>query len=91
MVVKVNDFRQRQMLGTTSKAPRWAIAYKVELWQAVTRIEDIYVQVGKTGTLTPVATVTVSVSTEIGMTIRNGEDRLGVIVAVTRVSRKPSA
>ena len=55
MVVKVNDFRQRQMLGATSKAPRWAIAYKVELWQALTRIEDIYVQVGKTGTLTPVA------------------------------------
>ena len=54
-VVKVNDFRQREKLGATSKTPRWAIAYKVELWQASTRIKDIYVQVGKTGVLTPVA------------------------------------
>ncbi len=55
MVVKVNDFAQRDKLGATSKAPRWVIAYKVELWQASTRIKDIHVQVGKTGTLTPVA------------------------------------
>jgi DNA ligase (NAD+) len=55
LVVKVNDFAQREKLGMTSRAPRWAIAYKVELWQAETRIEDIYVQVGKTGALTPVA------------------------------------
>jgi DNA ligase (NAD+) len=55
LVVKVNDFRQRERLGATSRAPRWAIAYKVELWQTSTRIEDIYVQVGKTGVLTPVA------------------------------------
>jgi DNA ligase (NAD+) len=55
LVAKENDFRQREKLGATSKAPRWAIAYKVELWQASTRVEDIYVQVGKTGVLTPVA------------------------------------
>ncbi|MER3417376.1 MAG: hypothetical protein C4297_14375 [Gemmataceae bacterium] len=55
MVVKVNDFQQRERLGATSKAPRWAIAYKVELWQASTRILRITVQVGKTGVLTPVA------------------------------------
>jgi DNA ligase (NAD+) len=55
MVIKVDDFTQRERLGTTSKAPRWAIAYKVELWQAETKIKDIYVQVGKTGVLTPVA------------------------------------
>lgn len=54
-VVKVNDFRQRDKLGATSKAPRWAIAYKIELWQASTRIKNIFVQVGKTGVLTPVA------------------------------------
>src|SRR5206468_3966863 len=41
--------------GATSKSPRWAIAFKVELWQGSTRIKDIYVQVGKTGVLTPVA------------------------------------
>jgi DNA ligase (NAD+) len=58
LVVKVDDFAQRERLGATSKSPRWAIAYKVELWQASTRIEDIYVQVGKTGVLTPVAALT---------------------------------
>lgn len=54
-VVKVNDYRQREQLGATSKAPRWTIAYKIELWQASTRIKNIIVQVGKTGVLTPVA------------------------------------
>lgn len=55
IVIKVNGLTQREQLGTTTKAPRWAIAYKVELWQASTRIEEIHVQVGKTGVLTPVA------------------------------------
>ncbi len=55
LAIKVNDFRQRDKLGETSRAPRWVIAYKFELWQASTRVEDIYVQVGKTGVLTPVA------------------------------------
>ena len=55
LVIKVNRFSQREKLGATSKSPRWVIAYKVELWQAITRIIDIHVQVGKTGTLTPVA------------------------------------
>jgi DNA ligase (NAD+) len=54
LVIKVDDFAQRARLGATSKSPRWAIAYKVELWQASTRVEDIHVQVGKTGVLTPV-------------------------------------
>ncbi|MBN2319845.1 MAG: NAD-dependent DNA ligase LigA [Acidobacteria bacterium] len=55
IVIKVNEFAQRDELGSTSKSPRWVIAYKVELYQASTRIRDINVQVGKTGTLTPVA------------------------------------
>ncbi|MBN2243417.1 MAG: NAD-dependent DNA ligase LigA [Acidobacteria bacterium] len=55
LVVKVNDYAQRGKLGSTSKSPRWVIAYKVELYQASTRIKEINVQVGKTGTLTPVA------------------------------------
>ena len=54
-VIKVNDFDQRERLGATSKAPRWVIAYKIEKWEAETAIRDIRVQVGKTGTLTPVA------------------------------------
>ena len=55
MVIKVNDFDQQRRLGTTSKAPRWAIAYKFEAEQAITKIVGIDVQVGKYGTLTPVA------------------------------------
>jgi DNA ligase (NAD+) len=55
LVIKVNSFAQRNILRSTSKSPRWVIAYKVELWQSNTRIKGIYVQVGKTGTLTPVA------------------------------------
>lgn len=55
IVIKVDDLTQRKQLGATTRAPHWGIAYKVELWQASTRIEDIHVQVGKTGVLTPVA------------------------------------
>ena len=54
MVVKVDAFSQREQMGMTSKAPRWVIAYKVELWQASTRLRNITIQVGRTGVLTPV-------------------------------------
>jgi len=55
LVLKVNDFAQRERLGSTSKSPRWLIAYKFEKYEATTRLLDIRVQVGKTGTITPVA------------------------------------
>jgi DNA ligase (NAD+) len=55
LVIKVDRIKQRERLGTTAKSPRWVIAYKVELWQTSTQIISIHVQVGKTGTLTPVA------------------------------------
>ena len=55
LVLKVNDFAQRQRLGATSKSPRWVVAYKWEKWEATTRLLAIKVQVGKTGTITPVA------------------------------------
>ena len=55
LVLKVNRFDQRTRLGATSKSPRWVIAYKFEKYEAVTRLNDIRVQVGKTGTITPVA------------------------------------
>jgi DNA ligase (NAD+) len=55
IVFKVNSLNQRQRLGTRSKSPRWLIAYKFERYEAVTRLEKIDVQVGKTGAVTPVA------------------------------------
>ena len=55
MVVKVNSLELREKLGSTSKAPRWIMSYKFNPEDATTKIEAIKVQVGKTGTLTPVA------------------------------------
>ncbi|HAJ93908.1 MAG TPA: DNA ligase (NAD(+)) LigA, partial [Synergistaceae bacterium] len=55
VVVKLNDIALRAMLGATSKAPRWAIAFKFPPEEKVTRIIDIEVTVGRTGTLTPTA------------------------------------
>jgi DNA ligase (NAD+) len=55
MVVKVDSVAFQDLLGTTSRSPRWAIAYKFKAIQETTRIADIEVQVGRTGTLTPVA------------------------------------
>ncbi|MEJ5276691.1 MAG: NAD-dependent DNA ligase LigA, partial [Thermogemmata sp.] len=55
MVIKVNDFAQREVLGATSRAPRWAKAYKFEAEQAVSRIGAVEFSVGKFGELTPVA------------------------------------
>jgi DNA ligase (NAD+) len=55
LVVKVDDLAQRDRLGTTSKSPRWLIAFKYAPEQAETRVLAIGVQVGKTGKLTPVA------------------------------------
>lgn len=54
-VVKVNSFALQKELGTIARSPRWAIAYKFKEEQAETILEDIEVQVGRTGTLTPVA------------------------------------
>jgi len=55
LVLKVNRFHQREQLGSTAKSPRWVVAYKFEKYEAVTRLKEIRVQVGKTGTITPVA------------------------------------
>jgi len=55
MVVKVNDYGQREILGYTSKFPRWARAYKFAAEQALTKVGRIDVQIGRTGKLTPVA------------------------------------
>jgi DNA ligase (NAD+) len=55
MVIKVNQLALRERLGSTSRSPRWAIAYKFPAEQMTTVVEDIIVGVGRTGTLTPVA------------------------------------
>jgi DNA ligase (NAD+) len=55
IVIKVNEIGQQQELGFTSKAPRWAVAYKYPARQETTAVNDVIFQVGRTGTLTPVA------------------------------------
>lgn len=55
LVIKVNQLRHQNLLGSTAKSPRWALAYKFPAEQSTTVIEDIVIQVGRTGALTPVA------------------------------------
>lgn len=58
VVIKINDYSIREQLGSTSRAPRWARAVKFEQPQVITTLENIIVQVGRSGALTPVAIVT---------------------------------
>ena len=77
IVVKVNNFSQQHELGTTSKYPRWAVAYKFNAQQAITTIENIEVQVGRTGALTPVAIlkpVTLTGATITNATLHNEQE-----------------
>jgi DNA ligase (NAD+) len=83
VVLKVNSIRTQQRLGFTGKAPRWAIAYKYAARSGVSRIEDILVQVGRTGKLTPVAAlkpVSIGGTTVTRATLHNQDeiDRLEV-------------
>lgn len=55
MVIKVDDIEGQNILGQKARSPKWAIAYKFPAMEEVTKIENIIVQVGRTGTLTPVA------------------------------------
>ena len=77
VVVKVNQFSQQRELGATSKYPRWAIAYKFNAQQAITTVERIEVQVGRTGALTPVAIlkpVTLAGATITNATLHNEQE-----------------
>ncbi len=76
-VIKVDQFALRDTLGMTSKAPRWAIAYKFAAEQAETQVLDIHIQVGRTGALTPVAKlkpVFVAGSTVASATLHNASE-----------------
>jgi len=78
MVVKVNSFSLREKLGSTSKSPRWAIAFKFPAQKKTTTVEDIRISVGRTGALTPTAIlspVEVDGSTVSRATLHN-EDEL---------------
>ena len=83
IVIKVDATAQQQDLGYTGKAPRWAIAYKYAARSGITKVEDILVQVGRTGKLTPVAAlkpVLIGGTTVSRATLHNLDEieRLGV-------------
>jgi DNA ligase (NAD+) len=85
VVIKVNSIAFQEKLGATSKAPRWAVAYKFPARQATTKVLDIKVQVGRLGTLTPVAElepVFLAGTTVSRASLHNEEQikRLGVMI-----------
>jgi DNA ligase (NAD+) len=88
VVAKIDSVEQQEKLGWTAKAPRWAIAFKYPARQASTILENIEVQVGRTGTLTPVAylkPVSLSGVTVSRATLHNEDEieRLGVEIGDT--------
>jgi DNA ligase (NAD+) len=88
IVIKVDSIRQQNLLGWTAKAPRWAIAFKFPAHQEQTVVENIDVQVGRTGTLTPVAHlrgVKIAGVTVTRATLHNEDEiaRLGVEIGDT--------
>ena len=93
MVIKVNRFDYQAMLGSTAKAPRWAIAYKFKAKQAKTILRDVVFQVGRTGVVTPVAVlepVLLAGSTISRTTLHNMDEvkRLGIKIGDTVIVEK---
>jgi DNA ligase (NAD+) len=93
VVVKIDDFAMQRRLGSTSRAPRWAIAYKYPPEEVNTRLLDIRVNVGRTGRVTPFAVmepVKVSGSTVENATLHNADEiaRKGVLIGDMVVLRK---
>lgn len=92
-VIKLNGLEQRRILGSTSKAPRWAVAYKYPPEKKESRVVDIAVQVGRTGVLTPKAViepVRLAGTTVTNATLHNQDfiDRLDVRIGDTVLVRK---
>ncbi|SFK72367.1 DNA ligase (NAD+) [Amycolatopsis sacchari] len=93
IVIKVDQVALQRRLGTTSRAPRWAIAYKYPPEEAITKLLDIQVNVGRTGRVTPFAVmepVKVAGSTVAMATLHNAEEvkRKGVLIGDRVVIRK---
>lgn len=77
LVIKVDNFNDQNTLGYTIKSPRWAIAYKYQAKQAITKLKDIHFQVGRTGRITPVAIldpISLSGSTISRATLHNEDE-----------------
>jgi DNA ligase (NAD+) len=93
VVIKVDDIAEQQKLGFTSRAPKWAIAFKYPPEEVTTKLLDIKVSVGRTGRVTPFAfmePVKVAGSTVTNATLHNQEEieRKGVLIGDTVVIRK---
>ena len=93
VVIKVDSLSQQQQLGFTSRAPKWAIAFKYPPEEVTTKLLDIKVSVGRTGRVTPFAfmePVKVAGSTITNATLHNAEEivRKGVLIGDTVVIRK---
>lgn len=93
IVIKVDEIASQQLLGFTSRAPKWAIAYKYPPEEVTTKLLDIRVSVGRTGRVTPFAfmePVKVAGSTVTNATLHNQEEieRKGVLIGDTVIIRK---
>ena len=78
MVIKVNDYALQRQIGYTSRIPKWAIAYKFPAEEVLTKVEDIFITVGRTGKCTPNAKLTpVKVAgTTVGFATLHNEDNI---------------
>lgn len=93
IVIKVNEYVDRETMGTRSRDPRWAIAYKFPAQEATTRLLDVVFQVGRSGVLTPVAKIEpvfVGGATVSSVTLHNLDEitRLGIMIGDTIVVKR---